>query len=774
MAFAARAPRIANPNSGGRRLARALAWLGFLLVLPIGARALESTWLWAVQLRATVQASPPRIELSWPADYLPALSYTVQRKLPSESAWGEPITLPGGATSFVDEQVAPGGVYEYQVTKQGVSYTGYGYIMAGLEAPLIEYRGKLVLVVDSSMAGPLANELGQLERDLAGDGWTVVRRDVARDAAPADVRAAIKAEYDADPQRVRAVLLFGHVPVVRAGNLNVDGHAARPLPADVYYGEMDAEWPDANNDGVLDPGLLPSDVDLQVGRVDFADLPGTYSPVPYPSEVELLRRYLEKDHAYRNAITRPAERALIAGLNDAGGQAYAASGYRSFAPLVGTENIVTLDTDATVGEAERWSARLARDDYLFAFGMGAGSEFTIGGLGTHGQYRDFWASDFVQLQAKAAFYLMFGSWFVDWSGSDNVLRTALASPEYGLAAAWSGRPHIFLHAMGAGETIGYAMRLSQNNDGHLYQNQVQRQVRGVHIALLGDPTLRLYPVAPPTAATATANGADVVIAWTASNDPVLGYHVYRGATPGGPFVRLTTTPLADTRFTDASHANDDATYLVRAIVRQVSPSGTFFNASQGARATFGRGVSRDAAAIPTPPAPAAPSGPADVVWVDDALPPGATAYASANDRWNWVTGEPAPASGALAHCAELAPGLHHHFFAGATTPLVIGAGDVLYAYVFIDPANPPRGLQLTWLADNWEHRAYWGENVWNEGVDGAASRKRMGDLPAAGSWVRLEVPASAVGLEGKSATGMGFTLFDGRASWDRAGKMSAR
>ena len=50
----------------------------------------------------------------------------------------------------------------------------------------------------------------------------------------------------------------------------------------------------------------------------------------------------------------------------------------------------------------------------------------------------------------------------------------------------------------------------------------------------------------------------------------------------------------------------------------------------------------------------------------------------------------------------------------------------------------------------------------------------VSDLPAAGSWVRLEVPASAVGLEGKSATGMGFTLFDGRASWDRAGKMSAR
>ena len=36
----------------------------------------------------------------------------------------------------------------------------------------------------------------------------------------------------------------------------------------------------------------------------------------------------------------------------------------------------------------------------------------------------------------------------------------------------------------------------------------------------------------------------------------------------------------------------------------------------------------------------------------------------------------------------------------------------------------------------------------------------MGPLPAVGQWVRLEVPASQVGLENRTLTGMAFTLFN--------------
>src|SRR5262245_45592878 len=83
----------------------------------------------------------------------------------------------------------------------------------------------------------------------------------------------------------------------------------------------------------------------------------------------------------------------------------------------------------------------------------------------------------------------------------------------------------------------------------------------------------------------------------------------------------------------------------------------------------------------------------------------------------------------------------------------------------------PSTVMLQWNDGNWEHRAYWGANniVW-WGVDGTESRRQMGPLPAAGGWVRLEVPASAVALEGKTLHGMAFTLYGGRAWWDKAGK----
>jgi hypothetical protein len=49
----------------------------------------------------------------------------------------------------------------------------------------------------------------------------------------------------------------------------------------------------------------------------------------------------------------------------------------------------------------------------------------------------------------------------------------------------------------------------------------------------------------------------------------------------------------------------------------------------------------------------------------------------------------------------------------------------------------------------------------------------MGRLPPAGSWVKLVIPARAVGLEGKTVNGMAFTQNGGRVTWDQAGKGSA-
>ena len=94
-------------------------------------------------------------------------------------------------------------------------------------------------------------------------------------------------------------------------------------------------------------------------------------------------------------------------------------------------------------------------------------------------------------------------------------------------------------------------------------------------------------------------------------------------------------------------------------------------------------------------------------------------------------------------------------------------------YAYLDPATPPTELMLQWNNGSWDHRAYWGANNITYGTDGTVSRRRMGAMPAAGQWTRLEVPASQVGLEGKTIQGMAFAAWGGRVTWDAAGKASA-
>jgi hypothetical protein len=156
------------------------------------------------------------------------------------------------------------------------------------------------------------------------------------------------------------------------------------------------------------------------------------------------------------------------------------------------------------------------------------------------------------------------------------------------------------------------------------------------------------------------------------------------------------------------------------------------------------------------------------VWVEDAVPSGATVVGD-SEGWTWASGNPAPYSGGLAHQSAVVGGFHQHYFYNATTTLSVDVGDTLFAYVYLDPANPPQQVMLQWNDGTWEHRAYWGANLIPLGVDGTVSRRYMAPLPAVGQWVRLEVPAAQVGLEGRTLNGMAFTLYGGRATWDYAG-----
>ena len=188
----------------------------------------------------------------------------------------------------------------------------------------------------------------------------------------------------------------------------------------------------------------------------------------------------------------------------------------------------------------------------------------------------------------------------------------------------------------------------------------------------------------------------------------------------------------------------------------------------GGSATWDR-VGKVSGAPAVPPLPPASS--SRTVWFEDGFPQGVSAGATGG-AWTWTANTPAPQTGTKALYSTLAAGRHEQFFNHAWQPLALGAGDKFYIDVYLDPANPPRELVLSFCSNNWEHRAYWGENLLRYAADNTPAQRRIGALPAAGQWVRLEVPASAVGLEGHSVKGMAITLYDGRATFDQAGKIT--
>src|SRR5260370_27582374 len=88
-------------------------------------------------------------------------------------------------------------------------------------------------------------------------------------------------------------------------------------------------------DGKFDQSAIPSAVELEVGRVDLANMPGRLTwggPPSFPSEQELLRQYLNKDHNFRVKRITAQRRGLIADyFGVRSGEAFSASGFLHFA-----------------------------------------------------------------------------------------------------------------------------------------------------------------------------------------------------------------------------------------------------------------------------------------------------------------------------------------------------------------------------------------------------------------------------------------------------------
>ncbi len=575
-----------------------------LLILSFTVAAQSPSQRAAVQLNATVQASPARITLAW-TTMASTTSITIYRKMKTATSWGSVLASPAtSALSYDDNTVSTATAYEYKVVRVAGGVTGTGYICSGIEVPPVDYRGKLLLLVDNTFSTSLSAELNTLYADLRADGWAVVRTNLARTASIATVKSTIVSQYNADPSNVKTVFIVGHLAVPYSGNINPDGHSEHlgAWPCDGYYGDVNGTWTDASvnssgasrvenrnipGDGKFDQSTFPSTVELQVGRLDMYDMPAFSA-----NETELTRTYLNKLHQFKLRYWTPTARGLVFDNLQWVSNPLAASAWRNIAPVVGAANITNANQNGT-------SFNVLVDDqsYLWTYSSGGGlqayvgSTLTYNGADNVGTTQNFATTS----STGGVFNMSFGSYFGDWDNKNNFLRAPLASGN-ALTNCWVSIPAWYFHHMAMGDNIGYSTLVSMNNTS-LYTPLTdgwQSTMGKTHLALMGDPTLRQKMLTAPSNLVVTNSGGVAAFSWNPATESVGGYHIYRVNAATGQITRLTTNYVTSTTYTNAAIPYTPSTeYMVRAVKLQNDPSGSYYNLSLGAFATTAAGAVTD-------------------------------------------------------------------------------------------------------------------------------------------------------------------------------------
>lgn len=537
----------------------------------------------SIQAEATVISSPASITISWPSD-ANATNFIVYRKLKTATTWGSILaTLPASANQYIDLTVSSGILYDYKIQMNSPStLVKYGYLSSGVDVKANSNRGIAIVVIENSfIANPVYQAaIDLLLVDLENDGWFPKTIYVNKTNLVPSVKSEIVLKYNEESSRTKLLVLFGNVPVPYSGDINPDGHPDHQgaWPTDTYYADMDGTWNDVSvndlvsanprnqnipGDGKFDEDYIPSNLELQVGRVDLSDLP-TFSA----GEENLLLKYLNKLHRFKTGQLVVQQKALIDDEFTSYTEGFSQNGYKNFSALVGRNNISKADYFTQLSYNTSTSGT-----YLWSFGCGAGNYTSAAGIGS--------SSNFAADSLSSVFTMLFGSYFGDWNYTNAFLRSALASGNT-LTNAWAGRPNWQYQHMAMGENIGYSTLLTQNNSSLYVANSVYSGLsRMVSINLMGEPSLRNNYIPAPINLTVLSTGISNTLNWNAGGSEI-GYNIYRRYSDSTNFLKLNASILTGTNFTDnALTIPGTVYYYVKAVEKEVSPSGTYDNESLG-------------------------------------------------------------------------------------------------------------------------------------------------------------------------------------------------
>jgi hypothetical protein len=192
---------------------------------------------------------------------------------------------------------------------------------------------------------------------------------------------------------------------------------------------------------------------------------------------------------------------------------------------------------------------------------------------------------------------------------------------------------------------------------------------------------------------------------------------------------------------------------------------------RGGSITLLSGSSKGGTTDPSAAQPAPSNEDMETVWVDDDWPAGANLEAD-GDVSEWITAEKGPVFSGKRAIKCAGTGMAQSYYDSGAAPFEAPAGGKLFAYVYLDPANPPKAVMLQYLINgDWSHRAVWGDyEAIDFGDPNTPGKVNMGPLPNPAVWTRLEVDEEKLGIKpGDLITGLAYTQCDGTVYWDKAG-----
>jgi hypothetical protein len=295
---------------------------------------------------------------------------------------------------------------------------------------------------------------------------------------------------------------------------------------------------------------------------------------------------------------------------------------------------------------------------------------------------------------------------------------------------------------------------------------------GGHVTVT--PARSGFVFSPPSAQISAYDGTPIL--FTASGIQLASLAVRPAAAGGGTTVTLTVTLSAtagdNTTVALTSSDGSIAPVPLSIIIPAGNASGSVqFNVGVPAQFTTvtvsaSLGSTTKATLFTVFPASSAPppeTQPGDTIWIDDSLPGGAALQNGYYGPLHWDRTQAAGGNQSLTN--NLFGNVQYStFVTGLNARLEIG--EKVVAYVRMSDSAPAREIKLVWMTNLGYRGAYWGEAL----TGSENTCLNMGPLPAAGGWVRLEIPLKQLGLEQTTLTKVELAHYGGQVWFDRLGK----